>query len=145
MYILQLIYLKVHVLSIRLYDITYFRIFYNVSCDCVTVTVTCDITPTLTLTLSPNTILLKEKKNKRKKKLLKSIVFNFDTQLLIFQHIHFSFFNTKSLSICYLSPCNALTSVFFISFTILTTSLFLLLVFSSIFTSSPSFTTLSRL
>ena len=41
----------------------------------------------------------------------------------------FSFFNTKSFFICYLSPCNIFTFAFFVFSTTLTTSWFLLLAF----------------
>jgi len=60
----------------------------------------------------------------------------------------FPFFNTRSLTICHLFPCNILTLAFFISSTTLTISLSLFLaifIFSNIFTSGPSITTSTKL
>ena len=60
----------------------------------------------------------------------------------------FSFFNTKSSSICHSFPCSSLTFTFFISSTTLITSSSLLLaffIFSNILTSSPSIITSCKL
>ena len=59
----------------------------------------------------------------------------------------FSFFNTKSPSICHSSPLNTVTPAFFIFSTTLTTSLFfsLAIFIFSISTSSPFITTSAKL